>query len=149
VVERGAVIAESLRGKAVLLVSDPAASIAQVLRDLRLKAIPRELVALASTAEVSNERNLTTWRILVRYETAPRANDANHVVWRRYGAQAWLTRVIIDPAGNLVGTAMGEGNLEGFVNAIQTVIRVLTSGRIDRNPLPLNLERVRHRDRPL
>ena len=37
------------------------------------------------------------------------ANDADHQIWRRYGVQAWPTRVIIDPAGNLVGTAMGEG----------------------------------------
>ena len=46
-------------------------------------------------------------------------NDASMRIWRRYGAQAWPTRVIIDPAGNLVGTAMGEGNLEGFVHAIR------------------------------
>ena len=71
-------------------------------------------------------------------------------IWRRYGAQAWPTRVIIDPAGNLVGTAMGEGNLEGFVNAIRTVVRVFDErGEINRSPLPLDLERTRHADRPL
>ena len=90
-------------------------------------------------------------RILVRYEIEhPVVNDANHVVWRRYGVQAWPTRVIVDPAGNLVGTAMGEGNLEGFVNAIRTVIRVFDeTGGINRAPLPLALERARHADRPL
>ena len=60
---------------------------------------------------------------------------------------------------------MGEGNLEGFVNAIRTVIRVfddpstplpdgspatsLRAGRINRARLPLDLERYRHADRPL
>jgi DNA-binding beta-propeller fold protein YncE len=45
---------------------------------------------------------------------------------------------------------MGEGNLEGFVNAIRTVIRVFDEkGEINRGPLPLDLERTRHSDRPL
>ena len=83
----------------------------------------------------------------MRYEIEhPVANDANLEIWRRYGAQAWPTRVIIDPAGNLVGTAMGEGNLEGFVNAIRTVVRVFDErGEINRSPLPLQLERAASR----
>jgi sugar lactone lactonase YvrE len=87
----------------------------------------------------------------VRYEIEhPVANDANLEIWRRYGAQAWPTRVIIDPAGNLVGTALGEGNLEGFINAIRTVVRVFDErGEINRAPLPLQLERLRHDDSPL
>ena len=87
----------------------------------------------------------------MRYEIEhPVANDANLEIWRRYGAKAWPTRVIIDPAGNLVGTAMGEGNLEGFLNAIRTVVRVFDErGEINRSPLPLQLERLRHDDRPL
>ena len=100
----------------------------------------------------ANEKNTDNLkRILVRYEIEhPVANDANLEIWRRYGAQAWPTRVIIDPAGNLVGTAMGEGNLEGFINAIRTVVRVFDErGEINRSPLPLQLERQRHADQPL
>src|SRR4029079_12373213 len=64
--------------------------------------------------------------------------------------KAWPTRVIIDPAGNLVGTALGEGNLEGFANAIRSVIRVFDErGEMNRSPLPLQLERAHHADRPL
>ena len=45
---------------------------------------------------------------------------------------------------------MGEGNLEGFISAIRTVVRVFDErGEINRSPLPLDLERQRHADRPL
>ena len=126
-----------------------------VLRDLKTleQRFPEELVVIGvHSPKFTNEKvteNLK--RILVRYEIEhPVANDANLEIWRRYGAQAWPTRVIIDPAGNLVGTAMGEGNLEGFVNAIRTVVRVFDErGEIDRSPLPLQLERQRHADQPL
>src|SRR5688572_11248216 len=126
-----------------------------VLRDLKEleERFRNELVVIGvHSPKFTNERSADNLRrILVRYEIEhPVANDANHFLWRRYGVQAWPTRVIIDPAGNLVGTAMGEGNLEGFVNAIMTVIRVFDErGAINRALLPLDLERARHADRPL
>jgi DNA-binding beta-propeller fold protein YncE len=126
-----------------------------VLRDLKtLEArFPDELVVIGvHSPKFTNERSSDNLaRILVRYEIEhPVANDANHVIWRRYGVKAWPTRVIVDPAGNLVGTAMGEGNLEGFITAIRGVIRVFDErGAINRAPLPLDLERARHADRPL
>src|SRR5204862_4117991 len=114
---------------------------------------PDVLVVIGDhTLTITNEKHSENLiRILVRYEIEhPVANDADHAIWKRYGAQAWPTRVIIDPAGNLVGTAMGEGNLEGFVSAIRTVVRVFDEqGQINRAPLPLDLERTRHFDRPL
>lgn len=138
-----------------------------VLRDLQMleERFRDELVVIGvHSPKFPNERSTENLkRILVRYEIEhPVANDARHVIWRRYGVQAWPTRVIVDPAGNLVGTAMGEGNLEGFANAIRGVIRVFddpsaslgagpSSGHvpINRAPLPLDLERARHADRPL
>ena len=146
-----------LRGKVVLLDfwTYGCINCMHVLRDLKTlqERFRDELVVIGvHSPKFPNEKladNLK--RILVRYEIEhPVVNDANHVVWRRYGVQAWPTRVIVDPAGNLVGTAMGEGNLEGFVNAIRTVIRVFDeTGGINRAPLPLDLERARHADRPL
>ena len=146
-----------LRGKVVLLDfwTYGCINCMHVLRDLKTleERFPQELVVIGvHSPKFTNEKsteNLT--RILVRYEIEhPVANDANHAIWQRYGAQAWPTRVIIDPAGNLVGTAMGEGNLEGFTNAIRSVIRVFDErGEINRAPLPHNLERTRHADRPL
>jgi DNA-binding beta-propeller fold protein YncE len=161
-----------LRGKVVLLDfwTYGCVNCMHVLRDLNTleERFPDELVVIGvHSPKFPNERSSDNLRrILVRYQIEhPVANDANHVLWRRYGVQAWPTRVIIDPAGNLVGTAMGEGNLEGFVSAIRTVIRVfddpstplpdgspapsVSSGRINRAPLPLDLERARHADRPL
>lgn len=146
-----------LRGKVVILDfwTYGCVNCMHVLRDLKTLELrfPEELVVIGiHSPKFTNERlseNLK--RILVRYEIEhPVANDANLAIWRRYGAQAWPTRVIIDPAGNLVGTAMGEGNLDGFTNAIRTVIRVFDEqGAIDRKPLPHDLERTRHTDRPL
>jgi DNA-binding beta-propeller fold protein YncE len=148
---------EQLRGKVVILDfwTYGCVNCMHVLRDLKTleQRFPDELVVVGvHSAKFANEKitdNLK--RILVRYEIEhPVANDAKLEIWRRYGAQAWPTRVIIDPAGNLVGTAMGEGNLEGFVNAIRTVVRVFDErGEINRAPLPLQLERHRHDDQPL
>ncbi len=41
--------------------------------------------------------------------THPVINDADFQVWRTFGARAWPTLVLIDPAGNLVGYHEGEG----------------------------------------
>ena len=146
-----------LRGKVVLLDfwTYGCVNCLHVLRDLKTleQRFPDELVVIGvHSPKFPNERSSDNLkRVLVRYEIEhPVANDAGHQIWRRYGVQAWPTRVIVDPAGNLVGTAMGEGNLEGFVNAIRSVIRVFDEkGEINRTPLPLDLERRRHADRPL
>ena len=146
-----------LRGKVVLIDfwTYGCVNCMHVLRDLRIleERFPDELVVIGvHSPKFTNERSTDNLkRILLRYEIEhPVANDANHVIWRRYGVQAWPTRVIVDPAGNLVGTAMGEGNLEGFTNAIRGVIRVFDErGEINRSRLPLDLERSRHADRPL
>ena len=146
-----------LRGKVVILDfwTYGCVNCMHVLRDLKTleQRFPEELVVIGvHSAKFANEKSTDNLkRILVRYEIEhPVANDANLEIWRRYGAKAWPTRVIIDPAGNLVGTAMGEGNLEGFLNAIRTVVRVFNErGEINRSPLPLQLERLRHDDQPL
>ena len=146
-----------LRGKVVILDfwTYGCINCMHVLRDMKTleQRFPEELVVIGvHSPKFANEKSTDNLkRILVRYEIEhPVANDANLAIWRRYGAQAWPTRIIIDPAGNLVGTALGEGNLEGFVNAIRTVVRVFDErGEINRAPLPLQLERLRHDDQPL
>ena len=146
-----------LRGKVVLIDfwTYGCINCMHVLRDLKTleERFPDELVVIGvHSPKFPNERSSDNLRrVLVRYEIEhPVANDANHVIWRRYGVQAWPTRVIVDPAGQLVGTAMGEGNLEGFVSAVRGVIRVFDErGEINRSRLPLDLERARHADRPL
>jgi DNA-binding beta-propeller fold protein YncE len=154
-----------LRGKIVILDfwTYGCINCMHILRDLKTleQRFHQELVVVGvHSPKFTNEKDTENLRrILVRYEIEhPVANDADHHIWRRYGVQAWPTRVIIDPAGNLVGTAMGEGNLNGFVDAIRTVVRVFDDPAapagaervpINRAPLPLALERARHADRPL
>jgi len=148
---------EQLRGKVVILDfwTYGCVNCMHVLRDLKTleQRFPDELVVIGvHSPKFTNEKDPANLkRILVRYEIEhPVANDANLEIWRRYGARAWPTRVIIDPAGNLVGTALGEGNFEGFLNAIRTVVRVFDErGEINRSPLPLALERQHHADQPL
>jgi DNA-binding beta-propeller fold protein YncE len=148
---------DQLRGKVVILDfwTYGCVNCMHVLKDLKTleRRFPNELVVIGiHSPKFPNERDTDNLkRILIRYEIEhPVANDANLEIWRRYGAQAWPTRVIIDPAGNLVGTAMGEGNLDGFVSAIQTVIRVFDQrGEMTRSPLPHDLERSRFMDSPL
>ena len=90
-----------LRGKVVLLDfwTYGCINCMHVLRDLKTleERFPQELVVIGvHSPKFTNEKsteNLT--RILVRYEIEhPVANDANHAIWQRYGAQAWPTRVI-------------------------------------------------------
>ena len=148
---------EQLRGKVVVLDfwTYGCVNCMHILRDLKTleQRFPEELVIIGiHSPKFTNEKDTENLkRILVRYEIEhPVANDAGLEIWRRYGVQAWPTRVIIDPAGNLVGTAMGEGNLDGFIGAIRTVVRVFDErGEIDRTPLALDLERSRHPDRAL
>ncbi len=37
-------------------------------------------------------------------------NDAEFVIWQRYGVRAWPTLVLIDPEGYVVGAVAGEGH---------------------------------------
>lgn len=61
-------------------------------------------------------------QIVRRYDVEhPVINDADFVVWQAYGAQAWPTQVLIDPAGKIVGGRAGEGVYE----ALQPIIAVM------------------------
>ena len=117
-----------------------------ILPDLKkLEArFPDELVVIGvHAAKFTNEKATENIRqIIRRYEIAhPVANDAEFRIWRAYAVRAWPSRVIIDPAGYVVGAASGEGNYEGFEQAIATVIATFDErGEMDRRPLELKLE---------
>jgi thiol-disulfide isomerase/thioredoxin len=139
---------KTLRGKVVLLDfwTYGCINCIHILPDLKkLEArFPRELVVIGvHAAKFDNEKATENIRQIVRrYEIAhPVANDAEFRIWRAYTVRAWPSRVIIDPAGYVVGTASGEGNYEGFEQAIEAVIRVFDErGEIDRTPLQAKLE---------
>ncbi|HEX7047302.1 MAG TPA: thioredoxin-like domain-containing protein [Gammaproteobacteria bacterium] len=76
-------------------------------------------------------------RIAQRYERIePIVNDKNFEIWNAYGANAWPTLVLIDPAGNVVGKVAGEGHYELLDKAIGQLVEEF-EGEIDRAPLAL------------
>lgn len=64
-------------------------------------------------------------------------NDPDFVFWSRYGARAWPTLVIIDPAGNLVGYHAGEGVYPLFQPIVASLVAEFEArGQLSREPLP-------------
>ncbi|MGE5596206.1 MAG: hypothetical protein ACM3S1_09250, partial [Hyphomicrobiales bacterium] len=71
----------------------------------------------------------------------PVVNDPDFAVWNLYGANAWPTLVLIDPAGNLVGGHAGEGVYPLFQPIVTSLVQEFDAkGQISRTPLPVNLE---------
>jgi len=90
-------------------------------------------------------------RVIVRYDIAhPVYNDADFAVWRAYNVNAWPTRVLIDPAGYIVGYVPGEGNYEPIDQAINKLAAEFRArGELNEQPLRLALERASVGDLPL
>ena len=139
---------KALRGKVVLLDfwTYGCINCIHILPDLKKleEQFPDELVVIGvHSAKFTNEKATENIRqIIRRYEIEhPVANDAEFRIWRAYTVRAWPSRVIIDPAGYVVGAASGEGNYEGFEQAIAAVIACSTSAaRSTARPLALKLE---------
>ncbi len=140
---------EQLRGKVVLLDfwTYGCINCMHIIPDLKRleEKYPNELVVIGvHSAKFANERESENIRqIILRYELEhPVINDQNFEVWERYGAQAWPTLVLIDPAGNVVGSHSGEGIFEPFDRVIGGLVEEFDAqGALDRTPLPLKLER--------
>ncbi len=81
--------------------------------------------------------------IVLRYGLEhPVVNDRDFEVWRSWGARAWPTVAVIDPAGNIVGGHEGEG----VYGVLQPVILSLVNefadrGQLDTEPVDFRLER--------
>ena len=132
-----------LRGKVVLLDfwTYGCINCIHIIPDLkRLEAeYPNELVVIGvHSAKFLNEGETANIRnVVLRYEVEhPVVNDRDFAVWRSWGANAWPTTVLIDPAGNVVGGHSGEGVYE----VMQPIIASLVSefeqrGLLDRTPI--------------
>jgi DNA-binding beta-propeller fold protein YncE len=71
----------------------------------------------------------------------PVVNDPDFAVWQTFGASAWPTLVLIDPAGNLVGGHAGEGVYELFQPILTSLqAEFEASGVLKPAPLPLSLD---------
>ncbi|MCU7876687.1 MAG: redoxin domain-containing protein [Candidatus Thiodiazotropha sp. (ex Lucinoma borealis)] len=114
------------------------------LKKLEKKHGDQLLVIGVHTPKFDNEKNLETLRnIIVRYGIEhPVVNDINSTLARSYGMRAWPTRVIIDPAGDVLGRVTGEGKYDLFD---QTISELLEEHHaiLDPTPIAQKLERDR------
>jgi DNA-binding beta-propeller fold protein YncE len=146
-----------LKGKVVLLDfwTYGCVNCIHIIPDLeRLEAeYPDELVVIGvHSAKFTNEGDTNNLKDIVqRYGLVhPVVNDKDFVVWNLWGANAWPTIAVIDPAGRVVGVRAGEG----VYDAVEPVIAGLVTefdaaGEIDRTHIDFELEAETAPARPL
>jgi DNA-binding beta-propeller fold protein YncE len=140
---------EQLKGKVVVLDfwTYGCINCMHVIPDLKRleEEYPNELVVIGvHSAKFENEGDTDNIRqVILRYELEhPVVNDHQFEVWRTWGAQAWPTLVLIDPAGNVVGGHSGEGIYPLFKPVIESLVQEFdANGILDRTPLDLKLEK--------
>jgi len=136
---------EDLRGRIVLLDFWTAGCIncQHIVPDLkRLEAEfgDRLVVIGVHSGKYAEEHEDETIREAIRRLgiTHPVINDADFRVWTTYGARAWPTLVLIDPAGNLVGYHEGEGVYPLFQPILASLVAQFAGrGLLRSDPPPL------------
>jgi DNA-binding beta-propeller fold protein YncE len=139
---------EALRGKVVLLDfwTYGCINCIHIIPDLkRLEAeYPNELVVIGvHSAKFANEAETDNIRqVILRYELEhPVVNDKDFAIWNSWGAGAWPTVALIDPAGGAVGTHSGEGVYELVQPIVDAIIEGFdATGQLDRSPIKFALE---------
>jgi DNA-binding beta-propeller fold protein YncE len=114
------------------------------LKKLETKYKDELVVIGVHSAKFRNEQESRNIReAILRYDIEhPVINDNQFKVWNEYGARAWPTLVLIDPAGYIVGGTSGEGVFATFDSVIANVIQEFDSkGQINRKPIKLDLEK--------
>lgn len=142
---------EDLQGKVVLLDfwTYGCINCIHIIPDLkRLEAeFPDDLVVIGvHSAKFANEGETDNIReIIQRYDIRhPVVNDAAFEIWSSWGAQAWPTVALVDPAGNAVGIHAGEGVYEVVQPVITNLVAEFSAiGALDPSPVPLSLEQDR------
>ncbi len=137
-----------LRGKVVLLDfwTYGCINCIHIIPDLeRLEAeYANELVVIGvHSAKFTNEGetdNLVD--IVQRYGLKhPVVNDNDFAVWNLWGASAWPTIAVIDPAGNVVGVRPGEGVYDALEPVVASLVAEFDVAQaIDRTPITFALE---------
>ena len=153
----GPITLKDLRGKLVLLDFWTYCCIncMHILPDLKYleHKYPRQLVVIGvHSAKFDNERDTSNIRgAIMRYEIEhPVLNDADMVLWRKLGVRSWPTVVLIDPEGQAIFAASGEGNRDKLDAVIgRAVSWYRAKGTLDETPVRFDLERERSQPTPL
>src|SRR4051812_1616350 len=150
----GPVKLKDLRGKIVLLDFWTFCCIncIHTLPDLAKleKKYDKELVVIGvHSAKFDNEKVTENIRkAILRYQIAhPVVNDAEHKIWDAYGINSWPSLAVIDPEGNYLGEANGEGNYELLDRVIAKLIKDHTDKKT-LDPKPLRFDTAKFRDQP-
>ena len=145
----GPISIKDLRGKVVLIDFWTFCCIncMHVLPDLAYleKKFPKELVVIGvHSAKFDNEKETGNIRkAILRYEIEhPVVNDAEMVIWRKFGVNSWPSLVVLDPEGQYCGYVSGEGNRELLERVVERLIAYHKSkGTLDETPVRFDLER--------
>ena len=121
-----------------------------IMEDLkRLEAkYGRQLVVIGvHSPKFDNEKNIETLRrVLLRYDRVdPVVHDIDFRLMRLYGARAWPTLFILDPAGGVVGKVSGEGHYRTLDKVISELFEEYADQLSD-DPLPLLPEKTKLKD---
>ena len=153
----GPISMKDLRGKIVLLDFWTFCCIncMHVLPDLDFleKKYGKEIVVIGvHSAKFDNEKETGNIRkAILRYEIEhPVINDANMIVWRKFGVRAWPSLVLVDPEGQYCGYVSGEGNRELLDTVVTKLIAYhKAKGTLDETPVKFDLERNKAAATPL
>lgn len=145
----GEITLKDLRGKVVVLDFWTYCCIncLHVLPDLKYleTKYANELVVVGvHSAKFDNEKDSENIRraILRHGIEHPVINDSKMDVWRKFGARAWPTLVVIDPEGYYCGYVSGEGHRELLEVVIKKLIAYhKAKGTLDETPVRFQLER--------
>ncbi len=126
-----------------------------VLPDLAAleKKYANELVVIGvHTAKFDAERSTENIRRKVREYGIkhPVVNDADQVIWNRFGVQSWPTLILITPAGEVFGMAAGEGNFDLLDRVIGKMAKEYrAAGTLNESPIKFPAEVDRPDNTPL
>ncbi|MGA2033642.1 MAG: thioredoxin-like domain-containing protein [Thermoguttaceae bacterium] len=116
-------------------------------------AWPKNLVVIGvhSAKFDSEQESQNIAAAIQRYKIEhPVINDAHHVLWDRFGVNAWPTVLLIDPEGNAVWGVSGEITFEQIDKLLRTALPYYRNRKLlDESPLALHAERGKAGPTPL
>jgi thiol-disulfide isomerase/thioredoxin len=117
------------------------------------RAYPNELVVVgvhsAKFEAEQDPKNIAD--AIRRYKIEhPVVNDANHVLWDRFGVNAWPTVILIDPEGYAVWGTSGEITFDQVDKVLKSALPYYRRKKlIDATPLSFDFERRKAEATPL